>query len=106
MKAQKDRHLEAPGEANRDKHINFLAAKNGDVDPADEEFEDDLEEEENNISDDEDAVVNNDLYKTDAGDTAEVDNGFFTDDDNRLQTKEEDENYKSHQPASNEKYHL
>ena len=65
MKPAKDRHLDAPGEANRDKHINFLAEENGDVDPADEKFNDD----DNN--------------------TPEVDNGFFTDDNNRLQTKEE-----------------
>ena len=30
MTNQKDRHLEAPGEANRDKHINFLAVQNAD----------------------------------------------------------------------------
>ena len=38
MEAQKDRHLDTPGEANRDKHINFLAEENGDIDPADEKF--------------------------------------------------------------------
>src|SRR5215213_1888940 len=30
-----DRHLQAPGEANRDKHINFTALEKGDEDPAD-----------------------------------------------------------------------
>lgn len=29
-----DRHLQAPQEANRDKHINFLAIEQGDEDPA------------------------------------------------------------------------
>ena len=32
MAEEKDRHLEAPGEANRDKHINFLAREQGDAD--------------------------------------------------------------------------
>jgi hypothetical protein len=31
-----DRHLQAPSEANRDKHINFLAEERGEQDPADE----------------------------------------------------------------------
>jgi len=34
-KKPKDRHLDVPGEANRDKHINFVALENGDEDPAD-----------------------------------------------------------------------
>jgi hypothetical protein len=34
---EQDRHLQAPGEANRDKHINFVALEQGDKDPADEE---------------------------------------------------------------------
>lgn len=122
MKAQKDRHLEAPGEANRDKHINFLAEENGDVDPADEQFDeeeddelnedeedtnitgagndDDLEEQENNIEDDEDAVVND---TANGNDVAEEDNGFFTDDDNSLQTQQENENDKRTQSSANEK---
>src|SRR4051812_25399786 len=33
---QQDRHLQAPSEANRDKHINFLAEERGEEDPADE----------------------------------------------------------------------
>lgn len=32
----RDRHLQAPTEANRDKHINFLAEERGEEDPADE----------------------------------------------------------------------
>lgn len=32
-----DRHLQSPGEANRDKHINFVAIESGDVDPADDD---------------------------------------------------------------------
>ena len=34
---QQDRHLQSPGEANRDKHINFVAIESGDPDPADED---------------------------------------------------------------------
>ena len=34
---EQDRHLQAPGEANRDKHINFAALESGDADPADED---------------------------------------------------------------------
>ena len=30
-----DRHLDVPAEANRDKHINFVALENNDKDPAD-----------------------------------------------------------------------
>jgi hypothetical protein len=30
-----DRHLQSPGEANRDKHINFTALERGEEDPAD-----------------------------------------------------------------------
>jgi hypothetical protein len=36
MKKQpKDRHLDIPSEANRDKHINFTAMENDEQDPAD-----------------------------------------------------------------------
>jgi hypothetical protein len=31
-----DRHIDVPAEANRDKHINFLALENSETDPADE----------------------------------------------------------------------
>ncbi|HYF32285.1 MAG TPA: hypothetical protein VD993_14275 [Chitinophagaceae bacterium] len=34
---EQDRHLQAPGEANRDKHINFLAIESGDPDPSTED---------------------------------------------------------------------
>ena len=78
MEDQKDRHLEAPGEANRDKHINFLATENGDADPAADDRSSDTNEDGN-------------------------DNGFFTDDDNRLQTKEEYEEDKGNHPRKNEK---
>jgi hypothetical protein len=36
MKKEVDRHLQAPQEANRDKHINFTAIEQGDEDPATE----------------------------------------------------------------------
>ena len=32
----KDRHLDTPSEANRDKHINFIAIENEEVDPSDQ----------------------------------------------------------------------
>jgi hypothetical protein len=32
---ERDRHLDTPAEANRDKHINFVALETGDSDPAD-----------------------------------------------------------------------
>ena len=35
-KTPADRHLDIPAEANRDKHINFEALENNDMDPADE----------------------------------------------------------------------
>jgi hypothetical protein len=31
-----DRHIDVPAEANRDKHINFIALENKQTDPADE----------------------------------------------------------------------
>ena len=31
---ERDRHLDTPAEANRDKHINFVALQAGDADPA------------------------------------------------------------------------
>jgi hypothetical protein len=76
MTTQTDRYPEAPLEAIRDKHINFLAAENGDPDPADD----------NTTENDEGA-----------------DNGFFTDDDNQLQTKEEHEEDAANKPSANEK---
>ena len=30
----KDRHLDVPSEANRDKHINFVAIENKEIDPS------------------------------------------------------------------------
>jgi hypothetical protein len=35
-KKEKDRHLDVPGEANRDKHINFIAEENNEKDPSGE----------------------------------------------------------------------
>jgi hypothetical protein len=32
----RDRHLDVPAEANRDKHINFVAAERNETDPADD----------------------------------------------------------------------
>ena len=33
-KKQKDRHLDVPAEANRDKHVNFVAQERGEEDPS------------------------------------------------------------------------
>jgi hypothetical protein len=33
-KKEQDRILQTPSEANRDKHVNFVAQEHGDVDPA------------------------------------------------------------------------
>jgi hypothetical protein len=38
-KKPRDRHIDVPGEANRDKHINFVALENKETDPADEPTE-------------------------------------------------------------------
>jgi len=35
-KKPRDRHLDVPSEANRDKHINFIAKEQSDPDPAEE----------------------------------------------------------------------
>ena len=32
----KDRYLDTPSEANRDRHINFIAIENDEVDPSDQ----------------------------------------------------------------------
>ena len=40
----KDRHLDVPAEANRDKHINFVAEERGEKDPADEMKSNNLED--------------------------------------------------------------
>jgi len=73
---QKDRHLETPSEANRDKHINFIAEEEGDIDPADEEVNNlDRDNSEEDVEDKENGL----------------DNGFFDDDDDTDDTiKEED----------------
>ena len=107
MKTQKDHDLEAPGEANRDKHINFLAQENGDVDPSndetDDEINDTIDEDADTfeVNEDDDLNEDNDLDEKDSNMdddsedddvTNEDDNGFFTDDDNELETEEEKEN--------------
>ena len=80
MPKQKDRHLESPGEANRDKHINFVALEQGDDDPGSETFENDA----------------------DSNSTASIDNGFFSDDDTRA-GKETDSDQGSEDPDESNK---
>jgi hypothetical protein len=43
-KKQKDRHLDEPAEANRDKHINFIAEERSEIDPAAENVKGPLNE--------------------------------------------------------------
>jgi hypothetical protein len=83
MSNPKDRHLQTPGEANRDKHINFLAIENGDIDPASENIDDNYSEK---------------------NQPPDVDNGFFTDDDNSLKTEDEYEEDKENHSGKNEKF--
>ncbi|HEY2722207.1 MAG TPA: hypothetical protein VGI82_10805 [Chitinophagaceae bacterium] len=45
---QKDRHLDVPSEANRDKHVNFIAQENEDTDPASESSSGKMAERTNN----------------------------------------------------------
>jgi hypothetical protein len=47
-KKQKDRHLDVPAEANRDKHINFVALENDERDEADTPATGALADDENN----------------------------------------------------------
>jgi len=72
---QKDRHLETPSEANRDKHINFLAREQGDIDPADEEV--------NNL--------NKDDSSTEEDKENGLDNGFFDEEEKADETMNEEE---------------
>jgi len=46
----KDRHLDIPAEANRDKHINFTALENDQPDPADQKNVNDKTVDERGVS--------------------------------------------------------
>ena len=46
----KDRHLDIPAEANRDKHINFTALENDQPDPADQKNVNDKTADERGVS--------------------------------------------------------
>ncbi|HET9826811.1 MAG TPA: hypothetical protein VFP87_15830 [Chitinophagaceae bacterium] len=48
---QNDRHLDVPGEANRDKHINYLAEERSEVDPASEPSQGPLSDDSNDRRD-------------------------------------------------------
>ena len=78
---EQDRHLQTPGEANRDKHINFRALESGDHDPADAETtniygpenstlqteeEERMDKSRSVSEDDEISVTNTDLRETNA----------------------------------------
>ena len=76
MSRQRDRHFEALGEANRDKHINFLAEERGDEDPPSEDFGENDKE----VDKDDTAARNS---------VAGVEDGLIPDDDNRFQAPAE-----------------
>lgn len=84
MTDQKDRHLEAPSEANRDKHINFLAEERGEMDPA-------AEANTSNI---------NNLNDTPGGGSNDSDkDDFLSLNDRTMQTPEEHERDKNTHPS-------
>ena len=87
MSTQRDRHLEAPGEANRDKHINFLAEEQGDEDPASEDFGENDDE----VDKDDTAARNS---------VAGVDDRLIPGDDNRFQTPAEQKHDSSSSAAT------
>ena len=90
MSKQRDRHLEAPGEANRDKHINFLAEERGDKDPASEDFGENDKE----VDKDDTAARNS---------VAGVEDGLIPEDDNRFQAPAERKHHSSSSAAPTEK---
>jgi hypothetical protein len=52
MKKKKtDRHLDVPGEANRDKHINYVARETNETDPAQDNRQGKLAKEDENKKD-------------------------------------------------------
>jgi len=83
MAEEQDRHLQTPGEANRDKHINFAAIEEGDMDPSSEA----------NTTNNQNL---NDTTKTGG------DNDFSLEGSN-MQTPEEHEKDKKFKPASQDK---
>ncbi|MGN6619225.1 MAG: hypothetical protein ACTHJ5_18765 [Ilyomonas sp.] len=83
MAEEQDRHLQAPGEANRDKHINFVAIEEGDMDPSSEA----------NTTNNQNL---NDTTKTGG------DNDFSLEGSN-MQTPEEDKKDKGTNPTSQDK---
>ena len=90
MSRQRDRHLEPPGEANRDKHINFLAEERGDKDPASEDFGENDKE----VDKDDTAARNS---------VAGVEDGLIPEDDNRFQAPVERKRHSSSSAPPTEK---
>jgi hypothetical protein len=108
---QQDRHLQAPSEANRDKHINFLAEERGEDDPADEGKNGTKG---NNSKDDDPNAVytNNDAARQQIerapnpqirGRKDDPLSDVYTTDNTTLQTKEEHEHDKNVHPNRNKK---
>ncbi|MGI8951337.1 MAG: hypothetical protein ACR2FN_07100 [Chitinophagaceae bacterium] len=84
MTEKQDRHLQSPGEANRDKHINFLAIEQGDVDPASE-----------NTSSNNDDISETDNDENNTQSELEIENGFFKVDDDAEEKDSKTENNKA-----------
>ncbi|HEY6977687.1 MAG TPA: hypothetical protein VH396_15420 [Chitinophagaceae bacterium] len=108
---QQDRHLQAPGEANRDKHINFLAEERGEEDLADEgrngSKEDKSQDDEPNA-----VYTNSDAARQQIERTSNPQlkgrkddplSDVYATDDSTLQTKEEHEHDKNVHPNRNNK---
>ena len=108
---QQDRHLQTPGEANRDKHINFLAEERGEEDPADEGKNGNTGNKSKN--DDPNAVyTNSDAAQQQIerasnpqrkGRKDNPSSDVYTTDDSTQQTKEEHEHDKNVHPSRKDK---
>jgi hypothetical protein len=108
---QQDRHLQAPSEANRDKHINFLAEERGEKDPADEgkngnkggESKDDNPKAVYTNSDAAQQQIERTFNPQNKGRKDDPSSDVYTTDNSTLQTKEEHEHDKNVHPNRNNK---
>lgn len=96
-KEDRDRHLQSPTEANRDKHINFLAEEQGEKDPADEGKGGDTTKQSKDTnsnpaytnSEAPQQEIERDVRGAMAKGTKDDSSAIYNTDDNTLQTKEE-----------------
>lgn len=108
---ERDRHLQSPTEANRDKHINFLAEESGEKDPADEGKGGDITKQSKNTN-------SNPAYTNSEAPQQEIErdvrgamlkrtkddlSAIYNMDDSTLQTKEEKHHDEKVQPSKNDK---